>query len=830
MADLPHRYWRLEINSWMRHNINYNGISGIVFRDGNGSNLNSYVTLTSDKPVQAGSFASVLAAYTGTNHLQWETYNHNTSDVNLYVDFGAGNAFWVNSIDIYPNKDNAPASPRYMRWYYSDDGATWVHVAVLDVTSTYTWTIGTVKSFVIPAEKSNYLWWGVGDFVSPVYSGSAVNTSIGEVRAKTSGGTNLFSGTGSATTIYAEDAAAIYAFDGDYTTEWAGAQDWNDKFQAVVGSLSTAGRPVTIEVQSRNDTRWWRQTPYQLTILAGDDPTALRAIKRISPASSPYTGANETVSYIVGSTDISAEVSFKWQVVTDPVTATLYAKWNVASSLITADIVTKWNVAAADISTQLTARWNVETIPVHGEMTAVWDVTAAPITQTLTASWDVGLWVSRALVGKWNVAGVPLPVSRSLGVRWNVTKADGSVTYVVRDVTFTWDDDGAFVAASRTIYPDMPITEVWSYSTSVFRSLSGVEQRRSLRENPIIIQQFDALGIMAEDFRTLRNAVELDVTAFYPVPLFQYGEWLTLPTVTGEDRLYFDTSEMLPVVGGLIAVCNDDTLNTIYGEIVEVFANGVRVSPPLSADVDPRVNYVAPVRLGRVSTNSSSQLSAMHARAKYAFISVDRYQSFLPEDHGVTLPYVDDVLLLDKFINADTALTETYLSGVANIDNEKAVPVLFVDEPTRREIDLSFMVNRISAPLDIVWWKAFAQAVGGSWKTFALPTYRSDATVYGVHSVGDTVLRLENDDAYEAFTTGGYVGVMYNTPSGREYRKVVSVTLIDSVSVCTLSEPIGDASFNEVSFLMRMRVSDDKFILTHYDTRRQIKFKAVMAR
>lgn len=529
-----------------------------------------------------------------------------------------------------------------------------------------------------------------------------------------------------------------------------------------------------------------------------------------------------------------SKISFLVLTTTDAVSSLVMLWDDAGAPSASADFSMVWNYHP-DVSRNLTFSWNVANYDAVSSLEILWDdeEPVADVSADFSFVWDIleVIDISENLELIWDLEDGPR-VSRDLAMRWHIYNVAPPPDFAQANIGISWDIAQSYVDPSRVVYPDFPITEVWGFQTSVFRSISGKEQRRSHRANPIITYQYSALSLDAEGFRQIRQAVEIDVTTFYPVPMFQYFDWPELATAS-DTRLYFRSEIVNPVVGGYIAIGNDGTLQTKFYEVTAVYADGCDILTPVGFDTT-EANFVCPVRICRINNEAGSRLAPVHANTTYSFVSVDRDVDFLRAGAAVSLPMVDDLLLLDAPISAETDLIEDYLSGVVTQDNGKATPRLYVDEPTRRRFDAVYVVDRLIRPDWLDFWRTFALATCGQWKPFAIPTYRADAVPASAPALGSGSVKLLDRAAYDIFTAGGYCGLMFDTPNGRQYRKVSGVALDGNDTVCTLSEPIGntagDNDFDVVSFLMLARLGEDTLTLVHTDVTTTINFKIQMTR
>lgn len=289
-VDLAHRYWRLRVVGWGA--TEYNGLSGIqLYADG--ANVSTGATLTATNAangtavaVQAGTLASVLN-YTSTSHAQFDI--NGGFELNFNLDLGSAKK--ISEVGIYPNKDRANRSPIAFWLEWSDDGVTYTKMAWMRRTTAM--TVGQEVRYVVPSVKESASNWAIW--------GWSPTGSIGELEMLNSANGDLTAGqTAYATSNYSDSENAAKAIDDNNNTNWSGGSD--NRIVMLGVQFATPVQPLKVSIQSRNDSQYWTQTPWQNVFFGySDDGMTYRFKEELTKANTanPYSGPVQKVTYTV---------------------------------------------------------------------------------------------------------------------------------------------------------------------------------------------------------------------------------------------------------------------------------------------------------------------------------------------------------------------------------------------------------------------------------------------------------------------------------------------------------------------------------------------------
>lgn len=474
--------------------------------------------------------------------------------------------------------------------------------------------------------------------------------------------------------------------------------------------------------------------------------------------------------------------------------------WNTAAAYerLAVSFPTSWNTAAAyeRLAVSFPISWNTE-------------AAHARIAQSFPIAWNIEDQADRIAVSfpiAWDIEAQPVRLAVSFPIAWNIEQS--------------------FADLSRMVVPDYPITEVWNYQTSIFRSENGNEQRRARVVRPVVTLQFTAPSFEPIDFWTTRRVMEIDTVDLYPVPMFQYYAYLTAPAFIGDTRIYFDTGRANLVPGQYVTFLSEDG-DPVLVAVTDIHDDGVTIAEALSINLIDSY-FACPILFSRVSDNGETEHSPVHAYSSYSFVSADRELDFVRPDNVEVLPTLGGIPLLSKYIRANDNIAETYINGSVAIDNARANPVVFHNEPTRRAFELVYLASRENSPVHLDFWRRFFDTIRGAQKAFALPTFRPDAYPDTPVQAGDTEITLIGRDFFDVFNRGGYMGLAFGVQAlALECAHVVAVDLVGGNSVCTLDAPIVGTGYDVASFVMRMRASDT-IVLEHDDVNTLLRFSVQM--
>lgn len=182
---------------------------------------------------------------------------------------------------------------------------------------------------------------------------------------------------------------------------------------------------------------------------------------------------------------------------------------------------------------------------------------------------------------------------------------------------------------------------------------------------------------------------------------------------------------------------------------------------------------------------------------------------------GAALSTLSALTLLDRRPdNADTA-QERILGGFTRHDQGGAISNTY--SRTIAKIARSHSWTFTGAA-ERQWFKKLLGTVKGQQKTFLLPTWRSDLTVFAQPNVGDATLKVDADDGYRLgwWPSLAHRWIQLERSNGSIVRHAVTGVADggDGSDVLTVSPTLGGGSITKVSLVERCRFGSDQFTWT----------------
>lgn len=210
-ARVPHRYWRLYINSTSSTYVSASEIElrtapggADVTGSGTASDSTHYNTSSTGTQAFDNNTATIWASLAGMP--QWVQY-----------DFGAGNEKDIQQFTFRTTTYPAEG-PQNFALQYSDDGSTWFNLYTVD--SQPTWSSGETRVFTVPSEKPRY--WRI-KITANASGGYYTVTQAAEIELReAAGGADKTGVTGTylESGHYTSGSTGDKAFDNDAATYW----------------------------------------------------------------------------------------------------------------------------------------------------------------------------------------------------------------------------------------------------------------------------------------------------------------------------------------------------------------------------------------------------------------------------------------------------------------------------------------------------------------------------------------------------------------------------------------------------------------------------------
>lgn len=383
-------------------------------------------------------------------------------------------------------------------------------------------------------------------------------------------------------------------------------------------------------------------------------------------------------------------------------------------------------------------------------------------------------------------------------------------------------------AALMPVVPEVPVTEVWEWLTDVHVAVEGSEQRvglrrmprRSLRTNLVFVSAAE----LREQYRTL-----LAVVGRLFIPYFQYATTLSQAALPGDQFLAFDVGMADVRDNDFVVISHSGGAQLL--QLNEVGSAGATVFAPFAVEI-PKGAIIAPAFASFVPNNINLQRAAMNEYGTLSLASEAIYPRSSHQRPGstATMTYLDGYPILERRPLANDMVPHSFDTGQQRGDSKTGL----VDQYsywdfTKVEQSLKFLVRRVGRTCGHVtgvaefdYWRRFCDEMRGSLNTFLLSTYRPDQIVYsGVAPGADSMVLFGPSYVDEFWPAAAYHYISITTAKGDHYAKVTGATKdSEDNSVIGFSPAlpniVGWDDIKNVSYLTKLRISDDEVELEHY--------------
>lgn len=197
----------------------------------------------------------------------------------------------------------------------------------------------------------------------------------------------------------------------------------------------------------------------------------------------------------------------------------------------------------------------------------------------------------------------------------------------------------------------------------------------------------------------------------------------------------------------------------------------------------------------------------------------------------VSLPMFEDYVILDDHPVMKGDVTDTFNKNVEWLDFgiANAIPYTAWSRPkiaTNREY-------KMQRPAGMDYWREFFNHCRGQQRSFLLPTFRNDIPLSEPPELGSYDLLTQYVEYSDLFQDENLRRIRIETANGVLYRRIVECVTYDATTLrLRINEPIGnnenDNVVGKISFILLMRLNDDKVTLEHYAWRETyVALKAV---
>lgn len=421
----------------------------------------------------------------------------------------------------------------------------------------------------------------------------------------------------------------------------------------------------------------------------------------------------------------------------------------------------------------------------------------------------------------------PDPINDSQYLEANLQIGPGEAT-VDATVSFAYPDVSgilrviAAVSSTFNLIPDVPVTERWNFLTDIITAYDGSEQRVSLRRYPRIDQAFDVEIINEQQRREQYNLLRKNISVQAVIPMYQYATPITATTLAGGSKIFFDPARCNAREGQFLAVVNTTDERSFLGVVTTIEADGAILNTAAGEEISGPSWVVIPTITCLIEDGSGIRMDSVSGRLSVKGSSlVD--PSLVRPGATRTPTLLNGIPVLDRRPLAGANEDFEYEREV--IDNQTGMRDLNSSHIHPRVVgNRSFVIQRVTDPDEMDYWRSLFDTVRGAQGTFLLSTYFPDLTLEQTQTIpngasqfivneGDYTTLFQQYGSWEHIEIG-YGDNPHDGNNPRTQHRVTSATAnIDGTATIgfTPAIPIGpdyDGKINRISFLVRCRASD----------------------
>lgn len=372
------------------------------------------------------------------------------------------------------------------------------------------------------------------------------------------------------------------------------------------------------------------------------------------------------------------------------------------------------------------------------------------------------------------------------------------------------------------LVPEVPVMEYWEWLTDIQIAVTGDELRSAVRgDMPRVYQEVDVIATDEREIREFYSKLATCMGRLW-MPQQQYATTATATSFVGQNRIYFDPGRMDVRDGEYLQVGRGE--DTALVQVLLLQSDGAILSASLETDV--RLGDVivpgAPALIDNNYRMSRLAVNTVGTASLRSTLLTERTTLVRPGSEPAFTMYRDD-LVLDLRPMANSAVPESFDTGQFDIDNNTGQPdIASYWKYTRISGEREWKINRIQAPTEMDWWKAFCSHARGRARMFWAPTWRPDLYVTGVVPEEASNIRvLETHYAQLIFPAlPTHRDIEIETTAGVHRARVSTATVeLDGTSSLTFSPalPVGPewTQIARISYLLPVRLGSDTVTLAH---------------
>ena len=376
-------------------------------------------------------------------------------------------------------------------------------------------------------------------------------------------------------------------------------------------------------------------------------------------------------------------------------------------------------------------------------------------------------------------------------------------------------------AVKFDIVPEVPVTETWQWLSDLMVATDGSEQRIALRgEVPRIELSFKAVFDSKEQIRRFYGDFLAAVGRLW-LPEYQYTTRTTAKTTAGTNLLYYDNTKTDIRAGEYVLI--QTPTNAALVEVTSLTVSGALLTSNMLFDI-PTDSLIMPGSPALIDNQTALARYAVDDVAEVSFNArLTRQRTVLTRTgSAVSLPQFLGVPVVEKRPLADELVKDEVSTGQVSLDNQTGVQdIISRWDYSRIGGPRTFKVNRMYAPEEMDYWKTVLAYARGQARKFWMPTYRQDLKVIVTPADAATNYTVEGTQYAEkvySLPTHRYIEIETSSGTHRTTIFGASVSGGNSVILFDPAVPTGAGwkVINRISYLLPVRINDDKIEWKHY--------------
>ena len=376
-------------------------------------------------------------------------------------------------------------------------------------------------------------------------------------------------------------------------------------------------------------------------------------------------------------------------------------------------------------------------------------------------------------------------------------------------------------AVKFDIVPEVPVTETWEWLSDLMVATDGSEQRVALRgEVPRIELSFKAVFDSKEQIRRFYGDFLAAVGRLW-LPEYQYTTRTSAKTTAGTNVLYYDNTKTDIRAGEYVLIQTPS--NAALVEVTSLTVSGALLTSNMLFDI-PTDSLIMPGSPALIDNQTALARYAVDDVAEVSFnAKLTRQRTVLTRTgSAISLPQFLGVPVVEKRPLADELVKDEVSTGQVSLDNQTGVQdIISRWDYSRIGGPRTFKVNRMYAPEEMDYWKTVLAYARGQARKFWMPTYRQDLKVIVTPADAATNYTVEGTQYAEkvySLPTHRYIEI--ETSSGTHRTSIIGASVSGGNSVILFDPAVptgaGWKVINRISYLLPVRINDDKIEWKHY--------------